>query len=129
MATIAAENFSFHGHMQEEAAVGMDFSLSSASTQVLFTCIVGFLIWHVLKYSGIKGPIVWPVVGTTPQFLWNLPRMHDWTTDMLVKHGGTYTSIAPKCTCLTAVATCKYVSVFLAMLLSIANADIDSSVC
>ncbi|KAG0622514.1 hypothetical protein M758_3G102800 [Ceratodon purpureus] len=107
MATIATENFTqptFHGQVEGEASMGMDLAIS---TQVLLTCIAGFLVWHVLKYSRIKGPIVWPVLGTTPQFLWNLPRMHDWTTDMLVKHDGTYTSIAPKCTCLTAVATCR----------------------
>jgi hypothetical protein len=81
MATIAVENFTFHGQTEGEvgaaaaAALGMDLSMS---TQILLTCIAGFLVWHVLKYSRIKGPIVWPVVGTTPQFLWNLPRMHDW---------------------------------------------------
>lgn len=85
----------------------LGFQDVSVSTQVLMTCVVAFLVWHVLKYSRIKGPIVWPLLGTTPQFLWNLPRMHDWTTDELVKHNGTYTSIAPKCTCLTAVATCR----------------------
>lgn len=109
MATVATENFtqpSFHGQTEVEGAMGMDLAMS---LQVLVTIVVSFLIWHVCKYSRIKGPIVWPVVGTTPQFFWNLPRMYDWTTDMLVKHDGTYTSIAPKFTCLTAVATCRYI--------------------
>lgn len=111
------ENFSqpiFHNQNQAEATLGM-ISLQRSLpidawviTQVAVSALLAFLVYHILKYSRIKGPTVWPVLGTTPQFLWNLPRMHDWTTDMLKKYDGTYTSIAPKCTCLTAVATCRF---------------------
>lgn len=112
MAMNEGDNYTqFHSHNQAYAGMEMyigQYRVESwMLTQAIITCVVAFLVWHVLKYSRIKGPIVWPVFGTTPQFLWNLPRMHDWTTDMLVKFDGTYTSIAPKCTCLTAVATCR----------------------
>lgn len=110
MAKCSAENFTqaaFHGQPRGAAPLGLLPWDSFVTAQVVATLLVSFLAWHVLKYGRVKGPIVWPVFGTMPQFLWNLPRMHDWTTDMLVKHDGTYTSIAPKCTCLTAVATCR----------------------
>jgi hypothetical protein len=110
------ENFSqpiFHNQNQAEATLGISLHSSLPIdawmiTQLAVSALLAFLVYHILKYSRIKGPTVWPVLGTTPQFLWNLPRMHDWTTDMLKKYDGTYTSIAPKCTCLTAVATCRF---------------------
>lgn len=110
------ENFSqpiFHNRNQAEATLGISPHSSLpidawVITQLAVSALLAFLVYHILKYSRIKGPTVWPVLGTTPQFLWNLPRMHDWTTDMLKKYDGTYTSIAPKCTCLTAVATCRF---------------------
>jgi len=110
MAKCSSGNFTqsaFHGQLRGAATLGLLPLDSSVTAQVLVTLVVSFLAWHVLKYGRVKGPIVWAIFGTMPQFLWNLPRMHDWTTDMLVKHNGTYTSIAPKCTCLTAVATCR----------------------
>lgn len=83
---------------------------SRVVAQVLLTVLVAFLVYHYVKYSRNKGPTIWPFLGSTPQFLWNLHRMHDWNTDLLQKYNGTYTAIAPKWSVLTAVATCRYLT-------------------
>lgn len=56
----------------------------------LFVGISVYLLWFTHMARVLRGPHVWPVVGSLPSLIENLNRMHDWIAENLRMCGGTY---------------------------------------
>ncbi|KAK7836577.1 cytochrome p450 86a22 [Quercus suber] len=64
---------------------------------MVLTAIAAYLIWFRIISRSLRGPRVWPLLGSLPGLVQNSSRMHDWITDNLRTCGGTYQ------TCITAI--------------------------
>ncbi|KAK6140631.1 hypothetical protein DH2020_025631 [Rehmannia glutinosa] len=64
----------------------MDISLAL----LLFSAITCYLLWFTFISKSLKGPRVWPLLGSLPGLIENADRMHDWIADNLRACGGTY---------------------------------------
>ncbi|XP_075478686.1 cytochrome P450 86A8 [Primulina tabacum] len=64
----------------------MDLSLAV----VLFTGVTCYLMWFTYISKLLKGPRVWPLLGSLPGLIENAERMHEWIADNLRACGGTY---------------------------------------
>ncbi|KAI3835987.1 hypothetical protein MKX03_032882 [Papaver bracteatum] len=53
------------------------------------TTIVSYTIWFNLIKRSLKGPRVWPLLGSLPGLIENHDCLHDWITENLRKCGGT----------------------------------------
>ncbi|CAI9259621.1 unnamed protein product [Lactuca saligna] len=63
---------------------------------LILSCIVIYMIWFNTIVRPLKGPRVWPILGSLPGLIQNANRMHDWIADNLRTCGGTYqTCISP----------------------------------
>ncbi|RAL51059.1 hypothetical protein DM860_005415 [Cuscuta australis] len=63
------------------------------STSILILSFVAiYIVWFIRSVVAvsIKGPRVWPVIGSLPALVANGNRMHDWIADNLRACGGTY---------------------------------------
>ncbi|KAK7369702.1 hypothetical protein VNO80_11745 [Phaseolus coccineus] len=62
-----------------------------ASTALMFlSAIAAYLIWFTFVTRSLKGPRVWPLLGSLPGLIQHANRMHDWIADNLRASGGTY---------------------------------------
>ncbi|XP_078448118.1 cytochrome P450, family 86, subfamily C, polypeptide 1 [Wolffia australiana] len=53
--------------------------------------LVGLFVFSCIAHRlRDKGPMHWPVLGIIPTFVLNLNRVHDWVTEELASHGGTF---------------------------------------
>ncbi|KAM6584793.1 hypothetical protein CsatB_011795 [Cannabis sativa] len=57
---------------------------------MLLTAITAYLLWFTFISRSLKGPRVWPLLGSLPGLIENCDRMHDWICDNLRACGGTY---------------------------------------
>ncbi|KAM7511973.1 hypothetical protein LguiB_010848 [Lonicera macranthoides] len=57
---------------------------------LLFTAITAYLLWFTFISRLLKGPRVWPLLGSLPGLIDNSDRLHDWIADNLRACGGTY---------------------------------------
>ncbi|KAL5981447.1 hypothetical protein ACLOJK_015508 [Asimina triloba] len=57
---------------------------------LLLAAISAYLLWFISVARALKGPRVWPVVGSLPGLMQNCDRLHDWIADNLRACGGTY---------------------------------------
>ncbi|XP_057533573.1 cytochrome P450 86A8 [Amaranthus tricolor] len=57
---------------------------------ILFSAITSYLLWFTYISRSLRGPRVWPLVGSLPGLIENFERMHDWMADNLRACGGTY---------------------------------------
>ncbi|KAI3444527.1 hypothetical protein Pfo_001192 [Paulownia fortunei] len=64
----------------------MDISLAL----LLFSAVTCYLLWFTFISKSLKGPRVWPLLGSLPGLIENAERMHDWIADNLRACGGTY---------------------------------------
>ncbi|KAG9134106.1 hypothetical protein Leryth_004790 [Lithospermum erythrorhizon] len=64
----------------------MDVSLAF----LLFTAITSYYLWFTFISRTLKGPRVWPLLGSLPGLIENAERMHEWIADNLRACGGTY---------------------------------------
>ncbi|XP_050249595.1 cytochrome P450 86A8-like [Quercus robur] len=62
---------------------------------LLLTAITVYLLWFTFISRTLKGPRVWPLLGSLPGLVENCDRLHDWIYDNLRACGGTYQT----CTC------------------------------
>ncbi|PKU62118.1 cytochrome P450 86A8 [Dendrobium catenatum] len=53
-------------------------------------CAAAYMIWFLRMAAGMRGPRVWPLVGSLPGLVRNAERMHEWIADNLRRTGGTY---------------------------------------
>ncbi|XP_059634195.1 cytochrome P450 86A8-like [Cornus florida] len=64
----------------------MDVSLAL----LLFTAVTAYLLWFTFISRSLRGPRVWPLLGSLPGLIENCDRMHEWIADNLRACGGTY---------------------------------------
>lgn len=57
---------------------------------LLLTLITAYLLWFTFISRSLRGPRVWPLLGSLPGLIENFDRMHDWMSDNLRACGGTY---------------------------------------
>ncbi|KAL6128694.1 hypothetical protein ACLB2K_072049 [Fragaria x ananassa] len=57
---------------------------------LLFTAVTAYLLWLTFISRSLKGPRVWPLLGSLPGLIENCDRLHDWIYDNLRACGGTY---------------------------------------
>ncbi|KAK9276281.1 hypothetical protein L1049_005812 [Liquidambar formosana] len=57
---------------------------------LLFSALAAYLLWFRFISRSLKGPRVWPLLGSLPGLIQNSSRMHDWIADNLRTCGGTY---------------------------------------
>lgn len=57
---------------------------------VVSTAITAYLLWFTFISRSLRGPRVWPLLGSLPGLIENFDRMHDWMADNLRACGGTY---------------------------------------
>lgn len=57
---------------------------------LLFTAVTVYLLWFTFISRSLRGPRVWPLLGSLPGLIENCDRMHDWICDNLRACGGTY---------------------------------------
>ncbi|CAN0824892.1 Cytochrome P450 86A8 [Linum grandiflorum] len=60
---------------------------------LLLSAVTAYLLWFftfVISRSLLRGPRVWPLVGSLPGLIENCGRLHDWIADNLQASGGTY---------------------------------------
>ncbi|KAF9614137.1 hypothetical protein IFM89_015456 [Coptis chinensis] len=64
--------------------------MDSSTVLLVSTAIMGYLLWFSFISRSLKGPRVWPLVGSLPGLIENAHRMHDWIAENLRACGGTY---------------------------------------
>ncbi|KAG1362642.1 cytochrome P450 86A8 [Cocos nucifera] len=69
--------------------------MESNTVLVVLACIAVYVIWFSRLAAGLRGPRVWPLVGSLPGLIQNSERMHEWIAENLRATGGTYQT----CTC------------------------------
>ncbi|KAJ8623832.1 hypothetical protein MRB53_032362 [Persea americana] len=57
---------------------------------LLFAGISAYFLWFTFMARALRGPRVWPIVGSLPGLIENGDRMHDWIAENLRTCGGTY---------------------------------------
>ncbi|XP_057495746.1 cytochrome P450 86A8-like [Actinidia eriantha] len=57
---------------------------------LLFAAVTAYLLWFTFISRSLKGPRVWPLLGSLPGLIENSDRMHEWIADNLRACGGTY---------------------------------------
>ncbi|VVB06798.1 unnamed protein product [Arabis nemorensis] len=61
-----------------------------SNTMLLVAVAAAYWLWFKRISRWLKGPRVWPVLGSLPGLIENRDRMHDWITENLRACGGTY---------------------------------------
>ncbi|KAK7251328.1 hypothetical protein RIF29_34418 [Crotalaria pallida] len=70
--------------------------MDTSTALMILSAIAGYLIWFSFISRSLKGPRVWPLLGSLPGLIQHANRMHDWICDNLRACGGTYqTCICP----------------------------------
>lgn len=64
--------------------------MDMAIALLVFTAITAYLLWFTFISRSLKGPRVWPLLGSLPGLIENCDRLHDWIADNLTACGGTY---------------------------------------
>ncbi|XP_031096202.1 cytochrome P450 86A22 [Ipomoea triloba] len=57
---------------------------------MILAFVAAYLIWFKSVTASLKGPRLWPVVGSLPGLIMNGHRMHEWIAENLRACGGTY---------------------------------------
>lgn len=57
---------------------------------LLLTAVTAYLLWFTFISRSLKGPRVWPLLGSLPGLIENCDRLHEWMADNLRACGGTY---------------------------------------
>ncbi|KAK7274402.1 hypothetical protein RIF29_15487 [Crotalaria pallida] len=64
--------------------------METCTALFLLTAITAYLLWFTFISRSLRGPRVWPLLGSLPGLIENCDRMHDWICDNLRACGGTY---------------------------------------
>ncbi|WOL00077.1 hypothetical protein Cni_G08790 [Canna indica] len=57
---------------------------------VVAACMAAYVVWFSRLAERLRGPRVWPVVGSLPGLIQHSDRLHEWIADNLRAAGGTY---------------------------------------
>ncbi|XP_042512366.1 cytochrome P450 86A8-like [Macadamia integrifolia] len=70
--------------------------METSTALLLFAAITAYLLWFTFISRSLRGPRVWPLLGSLPGLIENCDRMHDWIAENLRACSGTYqTCICP----------------------------------
>ncbi|XP_008804444.2 cytochrome P450 86A8-like [Phoenix dactylifera] len=64
--------------------------MESSTVLVVLACIAAYVLWFSRLAVGLRGPRVWPLLGSLPGLIQNGERMHDWIAENLRATDGTY---------------------------------------
>ncbi|KAK6930928.1 Cytochrome P450 [Dillenia turbinata] len=57
----------------------------------LVLALLGLFIFSSVHHRlTCRGPMIWPIIGTMPSFLFHVNDLYGWTTSVLIKCGGTF---------------------------------------
>ena len=65
-------------------------TMDAAAALLVLAVVAAYVIWFSYLSKSLKGPRVWPLLGSLPGLIQNCERMHDWITENLRANGGTY---------------------------------------
>ncbi|CAN7089144.1 unnamed protein product, partial [Brassica rapa subsp. narinosa] len=77
---------SYYSNFEREISPDMDVS----NTMLLVAIAAAYWLWFKRISRWLKGPRVWPILGSLPGLIEQRDRMHDWITENLRACGGTY---------------------------------------
>ncbi|KAF4363669.1 hypothetical protein F8388_026277 [Cannabis sativa] len=66
------------------------FAMEASTAVIVLSAVAAYFIWFRFITRSMKGPRVWPLLGSLPGLVQNAHRMHDWIVDNLGACGGTY---------------------------------------
>ncbi|KAJ4957001.1 hypothetical protein NE237_013784 [Protea cynaroides] len=69
--------------------------MDTSTVLLFFSAITAYLLWFTFISRSLRGPRVWPLLGSLPGLIENCNRMHDWIVENLRACNGTYQT----CTC------------------------------
>lgn len=61
-----------------------------SNAMLLVAIVTGYWLWFKRISRWLKGPRVWPLLGSLPGLIEQRDRMHEWITENLRACGGTY---------------------------------------
>ncbi|EPS61958.1 hypothetical protein M569_12832, partial [Genlisea aurea] len=64
--------------------------MDASTATIVLAFVAAYFMWFRLMTRSLKGPRVWPVVGSLPGLIQNNARLHDWIADNLRTCAGTY---------------------------------------
>ncbi|XP_062074347.1 cytochrome P450 86A22-like [Humulus lupulus] len=64
--------------------------MEGSTALMILSALAAYFIWFTFITRSMKGPRVWPLLGSLPGLVQNAHRMHDWIVDNLRACGGTY---------------------------------------
>lgn len=64
--------------------------MDMSTALLLFAAVTTYLLWLTFISRSLKGPRVYPLLGSLPGLIENCDRLHDWIYDNLRACGGTY---------------------------------------
>ncbi|CAL5429894.1 unnamed protein product [Camellia sinensis] len=70
--------------------VGSAEHMDTSTALILLSILAVYLMWFISIKRCLKGPRVWPLLGSLPGLIQNSNRMHNWIADNLRMCGGTY---------------------------------------
>ncbi|KAH0905357.1 hypothetical protein HID58_037184 [Brassica napus] len=68
----------------------MKLYMEMSNVMLLVALVVAYWLWFKRISRWLKGPRVWPVLGSLPGLIEQRDRMHEWITENLRACGGTY---------------------------------------
>ncbi|XP_043697556.1 cytochrome P450 86A2-like [Telopea speciosissima] len=70
--------------------------METSTAILLLVAIAAYLLWFTSISRSLRGPRVWPLLGSLPGVIQNYDRLHDWIVENLRAYGGTcQTCICP----------------------------------
>ncbi|KAL8150423.1 hypothetical protein V2J09_020231 [Rumex salicifolius] len=64
--------------------------MESFTMLILCAAVAAYVLWFKTISRSMRGPRVWPLVGSLPGLIENANRMHEWIAENLRACGGTY---------------------------------------
>uniref|UniRef100_A0A6M2ED84 Uncharacterized protein n=1 Tax=Populus davidiana TaxID=266767 RepID=A0A6M2ED84_9ROSI len=64
--------------------------MDMSTALLLFAAVITYQLWLTFISRSLKGPRVYPLLGSLPGLIENCDRLHDWIYDNLRACGGTY---------------------------------------
>lgn len=64
--------------------------MDASTVMMVLSFAAAYFVWFRLIRRSLRGPRVWPILGSLPGLIQNAHRMHDWIADNLRSCGGTY---------------------------------------
>ncbi|KAL3498869.1 hypothetical protein ACH5RR_041601 [Cinchona calisaya] len=64
--------------------------MDKGTVMMVLAFVAAYFVWFRLMARSLKGPRVWPLLGSLPGLIQNSNRLHDWIADNLRACGGTY---------------------------------------